>query len=352
MKKVFTLASAIILSSIPLLSTAVESITAQEEQTVVVYSNTLFDEAREARVTELAKEAGFKLEVVAAPGGDTYNRVLAEKDDPQADVVIGLDEANWLNLQEEIALHDFEPVWAENIPEAKLLGSGQFFPFAESYIFGLYNPDNVSEEEIPKRLEELGESDNWKEKYRIPEDLAGSTHQKILLTILMQYPDENGDLGISEEGWQKVENYINNGYQIREDEDHFALLNEGTLLFDYHHASGTSVAIDENKDYNIKPIDPEYGVFTMTEEIGILDKGKDHDYTAAEGFVNWFGSDEIQKTLAEEFGFVPLTDVAKEGMNDTMKTLLEQVTPMEVDWDLYRENVDAWVEKLELDYMP
>lgn len=346
----FISAAALTAGLIPVTEPA--QVKAQENKSLVIYSNTLNDQKRQARVEELAKEAGFDLQVVVAGGGDIYNRVLAEKEDAQADVVIGLDEANWLNLQDEVALHDFEPVWAKDLPEAKLLGNGQFYPFAESYIFGLYNPDQVSEEDLPNRLEELGQDPDLANKYRIPEDLGGSTHQKIILSILMQYPDEAGELGISDEGWQQVEDYLANGYQIREDEDHFELLKDGTLLYDYFHASGTATRMGEEPDLNVKPINPEYGVFTMTEEIGILDKGEDHDYSVAEEFVDWFGSDEVQKILAEEFGFIPLTPAAQEGIDETMKGLLEQVTPMEVDWDLYRENVDAWVEKLELDYMP
>lgn len=352
LKKTLNLMCAFALAGVALAVPARGAVEAQEERTVVVYSNTLNDEAREARVTELAAEAGFNLEVVVAGSGDIYNRVLAEQADPQADVIIGLDEANWLNLQDEVSLHDFEPVWATDMPEHKLLGNGQFYPFAESYIFGLYNPEFVSEEEVPARLEELGQNEELAGQYRIPENLGGSTHQKILLSILMQYPDEDGELGISEEGWQMVGDFIENGYQIREDEDHWELFQEGTLPYNYFHASGTSVAMDTYEGLEVRPINPEYGVFTMTEEIGILDKGEDYDYSASEDFVDWFGSDETQLILAEEFGFVPLTEAAQEGVGENLKELLSQVDSMEIDWELYRENVDAWVEKLELEYMP
>ena len=352
MNKKLLMASTAVLSFASLISTQFSPVFAEDTKKVVVYSNTLNDESRLAKVEELAKEAGFELEVVVAGSGDIYNRVLAEKADPQADVVIGLDEANWLNLQDEVKLHDFEPVWANEIDSEAILGAKAFYPFAESYIFGLYNPDNVTEDQVPKRLEELGEDPALSGKYRIPENLGGSTHQKIILSILMQYSDENGELGISEEGWDKVAKFIKNGYQTREDEDHWQLIKDGDLLFDYFHASGTATAMDKDPELNVKPINPEYGVFTMREQIGILDKGEDNDYANAEEFVNWFGSDEVQKTLAEEFGFIPLTSGAKDGLNETMKSLIDQVTPMNVDWDLYRDNVDAWVEKLELDYMP
>ena len=110
--------------------------------------------------------------------------------------------------------------------------------------------------------------------------------------------------------------------------------------------------MDTYEGLEVRPINPEYGVFTMTEEIGILDKGEDYDYSASEDFVDWFGSDETQLILAEEFGFVPLTEAAQEGVGENLKELLSQVDSMEIDWELYRENVDAWVEKLELEYMP
>ncbi|MGF3113150.1 extracellular solute-binding protein [Facklamia sp. P9177] len=353
MYKKFLIASMAVLSASVFTSTGLAKGMAQDEKrTVTIYSNTYYDDARTVRLVELAEAEGFYLEMVTAPGGDTYNRLLAEANDPQADVIIGMDEANWLNVQEQVDLHAFEPVWAENVPEEIIIGKGEFYPFAEAYIFGMYNPEFINQEDAVKTLEALGQEEALKNKYRIPSDLAGSTNQKIILSMLMQYRDDEGELGISEEGWQKVATYINNGYQAREGEDQWVLFQEGTTPYNYYHISGTALALEEYDGLALEPIVPTYGIFSMTEQIGILDKGEEYDYSAAEDFVNWYGSDEVQKVFAEEFGFLPVTEGGQEVLSEPLKALLDKMVRMDVDWDFYRQNVDSWVEKLELEYMP
>ncbi|MBG9988578.1 extracellular solute-binding protein [Aerococcaceae bacterium DSM 111176] len=329
--------------------TAVD-VEAQDTKELTVYSNALSN-GRQEWLDEQAQAAGFQLEFVEGGSGDIYNRLLAEAGDPQADVVFGMDEVNWTTITEEGLVRQYSPAWAADLPEDALTGDGYFHPTTEERITMYYNSDSVSAEDIPARMEDFGKDENWTEQYRVPVDFGGSTNQKIALSILLQYQDENGELGISEEGWTALGDFLANGYLTAEGEDHVQSYVDGAFPVTYYWSSGVSQAIEEY-GANMEPINFEPGVITMREQVGIVEKGDDNDYSAAEEFVEWFGSAEVQGGWAEAHGTWPVNPAAQEQAGDTIRYISENTDVMDVDWDFVRENIDSWVEKIELDLLP
>lgn len=332
------------------LSSLTSNVQAQDMKEVVVYSNSLSD-SREEWIAERAEEAGFSLEFVAAGGGEILNRLLAEKNAPQADVTFGMDEASFAQLTEEQILLEYVPTWVETIPEEANIGNGFYHPLVEQRIFMIYNPEFVSEDQVPSNWQDLAANPDLQGKYMVPNELGGGTNQKAVMSILLQYQDENGEYGISDEGWTQVEEYLNNGYMTPEGEDAWQNFADGKTVMTYTSTS-TLPLMEEQYGFEGVIVNPEQGVITMREQIGILDKGEDHDYTAAQEFVEWFGGDEIQAEWAPEFGSHPLNEVAYEATTDRVKEIVDATEPMDVDWDFVRENISSWVEKIELELMP
>ncbi|HSN35405.1 MAG TPA: ABC transporter substrate-binding protein, partial [Arthrobacter sp.] len=58
-------------------------------ETLIVYTNSN-GEGRGEWLTAKAAEAGFKIEIVGAGGADATNKLIAEKNNPIADVAFGL----------------------------------------------------------------------------------------------------------------------------------------------------------------------------------------------------------------------------------------------------------------------
>ncbi|UUX33364.1 extracellular solute-binding protein [Fundicoccus culcitae] len=325
-------------------------VNAQETKNVVVYSNSLSDN-REEWITERAEAAGFTLEFVSGGGGEILNRLLAEKNAPQADVTFGMDEASFAQLSDEQMLIEFIPTWVENIPEEANIGNGLYHPLVEQRIFMIYNPEYLTEDQVPSNWQDLAANPDLAGKYMVPNELGGGTNQKAVMSVLLQYQDANGEYGISDEGWTQVSDYLNNGYMTPEGEDAWQNFADGKTVITYTSTS-TLPLMEEQYGFNGVIVNPEQGVITMREQIGILDKGADHDYTAAQEFVEWFGSDEVQAEWAPEFGSHPVNTVAFEHTTDRVKEIVEATTPMAIDWDFVRENISSWVEKIELEIMP
>lgn len=330
-----------------MIAPTVQTAQAQEKE-LLIYSNS-FGDGRGDWINEKATEAGFKLTFVDAGGGDTLNRLLAEKASPQADITFGLDEAMFFTLSNEDLLVDFEPAWAADVPEEANVGGGKFFPLVEQRIFMISNPEFVSEDKVPTNWQDLAENGEF--EYKVPDTMGGGTNQKAALSILLQYIDEAGELGIAQEGWDELAKYFENGYTTPEGEDPKANFAEGKVPLSFTYSSGVPKA-EEEYGFDVNVICPEQGVVTMREQIGIINKGEDHDYAAAQEFVDWFGSAEVQKEFASEFGSIPVLPAAQEGMNDRMKEIVESTKPMDIDWAFVNENLSAWIEKIELEILP
>lgn len=71
----------------------------------------------------------------------------------------------------------------------------------------------------------------------------------------------------------------------------------------------------------------------------------------AQRFVNWFGSAQIQGEWAETFSTLPANTNAVGKANEFNQTIAE-LPAQQIDWALVAQNIDAWCEKIMLEYMP
>lgn len=321
--------------------------TKEEKKSLVVYSNSLSD-GRGDWLTGKAAEAGFELELVEAGGGDLLNRVISEKNNPLADVVFGLNQMNFETLKSNDILVPFEPEWTSETPEGSSDKDNYFHPLVEQRIVMLYNKDVYTEETAPKDWTDLIENEAFKGKYHVPGSLGGATNQAVVNGILMRYLDENGELGVSEEGWNAIKAFFDNGYKTPEGENNNANLASGKVPISFIYTSGLP-GIEEEFGFEAGVVSPEIGVPTLVEQVGVVNKGKDHDTQIAEEFVNWFGSAEIQGEWAEQFGTLPVNKLALEKASDKMKSIYETTKIQDIDYTFISKHIDEWVEKIELE---
>ncbi|MDO5755688.1 MAG: extracellular solute-binding protein [Tissierellia bacterium] len=319
------------------------------ERKLTIYSNSLTSGRNEWMSKKAKDELDMDLEFVDAGGGDIFNRVLAEKGSPIADIVFGLDESMFFQLKDEDILVEYEPSWVKDVPEEAVIGDGYFYPLVEQRIFMIYNPEFVDVADVPEKWEDLATMENYQGKYRVPSDLAGGTNQKSVLSILLQYQDENGELDISQEGWDQVEAFLANGYKTPESENQDQNFKDGKVPISFTYISNVP-KIEEEYGFKAEVINPSYGVITMREEIGIVNKGEDTKKELCQEFIDWFGSGEVQGEWAKEFGSLPVNEEALEkGAHERVKEIAKNTTPMNVDWNFVREHLSDWIEKVELD---
>jgi iron(III) transport system substrate-binding protein len=317
--------------------------------TLIVYTNSNSD-GRGEWVTEKAAEAGIEIEIVGLGGADLANRIVAEKNNPVGDVVFGLNNMYFETLKAEEAITAYEPSWAAEVDqESGDPDDGAFWPLVEQAIVTVYDTNKVSESEAPKDTSDLWNDDSYKGRYEVNTALGQATPQLILAGLLTQYVDEDGDLGVSDKGWAEVEKYFANGSPAVEGTDLYARLTRDEVDYGVIPSSGIT-ARDAEYGTTTGVIAPEVGVPYVTEQISVIAGTKKQDQ--AEKFIDWFGSAEVQGEFAQEFAAYPVNEKARAEALPEVIELIDSLEKQDIDYGFVRENISAWVEKTELEYLP
>ncbi|RMB61677.1 extracellular solute-binding protein [Tessaracoccus antarcticus] len=318
--------------------------------TLIVYTNSNADGRAEWLHDEAAK-AGFAIEVVGQGGGDTTNKIMAERGNPVADVVFGLNHMYFSTLVAGDALEPYEPSWSGDVDAdlADPSGDGNFWPLVQQGIVLAYNAEVFSPEEAPQNWTDLWNDERFDGRYESVEGLGGATTQLIFAGILDDYKDPEGDLGISDEGWAQIEGYFEHGSTVVPEKDLYLRIAEGEVDMGQMFTSGIpSRETEFGVDSEI--MRPEHGIPFAVEQIAVV-KGTDQAERAHE-FIDWFGSAETQTAWSAEFDSMPVNKGAIANADPAIVKFHEELKQQEIDWSFAAEHIASWIEKVELEYVP
>lgn len=317
---------------------------------LIVYTNSNAN-GRAEWLTAEAKKAGFDIQVVGQGGGDTTNKLLAEKNNPVADVVFGLNTMYFEQLEAAGVLTDHTPKWSDKVDAA--LGdaddSKTYWPVVKQGILLVYNTGAYSSpSDAPKDWLDLWNNPKFKGRYQTETGMGGATTQLVFAGILNRYKDPNGDLGVSDEGWKQIEAYFDNGNPAEQGVDLFARMQKGTVDAGQIWSSGIPAF---EATYKIKSgvAKPEVGVPFAVEQVALV-KGSKNQNRAKE-FIDWFGGAELQSAWTKEFDSMPANSDAVKNTDPTIVEFHDGLTPQDIDWPFVTENMSAWIEKIELEYL-
>lgn len=317
----------------------------EKAKSLIVYTNS-GSHGRAEYLTELAKKNGFDINIVFGGGTDIANRLLAEKNNPIADVIFGLNPIEFEKLKEENVLVKFKPNWADSIPSGLSDKENYYNAVTVTPLVAIYNPNIIKGEDIPKDWTDLAIKDKYTGKYNLF-GLDGGTSKTILASIVSRYKDTNGTLNISQEGWDITKKYVQNGYVQKSEEDWFGNLISGKRPITMIWGSGISEREKAN-NFNVGVMTPKIGVPYVVEQLAIVNGSKKLDMSKK--FINWLGSPEIQTQWAKEYGTAPAHPKALENSPEDVKNLVNKLKIQELDWTFITKNIDSWVEKVELEY--
>lgn len=309
---------------------------------LIVYTNSGSD-GRDAWLEERAAEDGYDIQVVQIAAGDLANRIVSEKNNVQADLVFGLNNVEYEKLKLEDTMEKWEPEWADKVDLSLGDDDGYYYPIVIQPLVNIMNKDLANP---PKDYTDLL-SDEWTDKYTII-GFGSGTSKTMLAGLIVRYADPDGELGISDEGWDIVKKWVQNGHIEESGEDYVGSVIDGTRPICEMWGSGV-LQNEEERDTEFQIMSPEIGVPYVTEQVAIL-KGRNNTEKAIE-FANWFGSAEIQTEWMNEFGTIPCNEDAFAQASDDIKEFVGSVHQQEIDWAFVAENLDAWVEKVELEFV-
>lgn len=316
-----------------------------KDDKIVVYSNSVSD-GRGDFLKEKAKEKGFNIEIVDIGGGELLNRIIAEKDAPIADVAFGMNQMMFSKIEDEGILHAYKPSWIDKVDSSLVNKENMFSPLQEQRVFMIYNAEKIKQKDAVKDWQELATKE--KDNYIIPRGLGGATANAIVYNILMNYQDKSGEMGISKDGWEAIENYFKNGVIPEEGQSEVAELANGNAAYSFTWLSNVPI-VEESLGIKLGIVNPPYGVPQTVEQVGIIKKDKMK--SNVEEFVDFLGSAEVQSEWAKKFGSAPVNEDAKSSINPRITEILESTTPQKNDYTFINEHLDSWIEYIELNYL-
>ena len=316
--------------------------------TLNIYSNSVSD-GRGDWLVERAAQDGFSIQYLDAGAGDVRNRLIAEKNSPIADAVFGLDSINWQMLKNEDVLEAYVPAWADEISEGLNDPDGYYHAIVKQAIIMVYDSNQLSADEAPTDWPDLWQNEAFHGRYEVSSDLGGGTPRNVLTGILIRYADPNGDLGISDEGWAEIEKYYQNGVPAESGVDLYAKISDTSnpIVIGQMWSSGVA-ARDEQYGTSSAYVVPEVGVPYIVEGVAMVKGTKNAD--EVKRFIDWFGSAQIQGEWAQEFSTLPANEKAVPMANEFNQEIAK-LPAQDIDWALVAENIDAWVEKVTLNYL-
>ncbi len=294
-----------------------------------------------------AEAAGFNIEIVQLGGGDVTARVISEVNNPTTNVVWGPSEDQFNSMIEAGALVKFTPEWAEEVAEVST-ENGYSWPYEIQPKLLVCNPDVYTEETAPKSYKDLWENEEFHGKYAVPTSFDGNTNRAIIGGILGQYLDEEGDLGVSDEGWDAIKAYFENGYKTPKGEDDFGNMASGKVPVTFTFASGLK---GKCESFGVDPIIvyTEEGEPTNTNQIGVVANKNQEVVEESMRFANWLGSADVIGSYAKENGNMVANKAAEDQMAPVIKEVKENYKAQDVDWAYINSMMDEWVAKIQLE---
>jgi iron(III) transport system substrate-binding protein len=300
-------------------------------------------EERGVWITEQAATAGHEIVILSAGGGELFDRILAEKANPQADVVFGLIDAAMSSLKTEGLFQAHEPTWAEGLPAVYRDDADKMvYKFWQTPIVLAYNADAMDSADAPTSWLDLIEPE-FSGKYVIGSS-AWQTTKSYLVGILVRFANEDGT--ISDEGWEFMQALYDNAIVVDSGDAKTAAFVNGDAVIDLNWFGGVGRQAGD-VGYTAVMVDTEGGTPFISEGIAIMDGTDQLD--DAKAFVDWFGSPAFMIAYAEEFGQTPVHPEAIAGSPAEVQANATLVSPQDIDWDAVASEIDGWMQRIELE---
>jgi iron(III) transport system substrate-binding protein len=307
------------------------------EDRVVIYS-THGEDMLEVVAEAFYDETGVQVDFINLRG-ELAERVLAEKDNPQADVMYGGASNLFMDLKAQGVFEAVEPSWAAAMDPIFKDEENFWFGTIQTPVILFYNTEMLSEDQVPGDWFELGDS-----RYagQLVFRNALSSSARVMYAALLQQFENKGSL---DEGWEFMKAMDANTKQY---------FGSGTLMMQAVGRQEAALSfstlnhIMDNKLGNKLPIeiiDLKSGSPVITDGIAVI-KDAPHP-EAAKAFLEFAGSPEIQGLLATDFNRMPTLSAALENSPEWMGEVSFKV--MEVDWvDLAAKQAD-WMQTWDLE---
>ncbi|MCP5465392.1 MAG: thiamine ABC transporter substrate-binding protein [Thermotogae bacterium] len=267
--------------------------------------------------------------ITLGDGGNVLARVKLEKNNPRADIIMGLDQSLYVTAEKENLLESYVSPEIVNIKNKELLFDDKFLltPFDYGAIAFVYNP---AEMEIPPKS--FNDFISMKKSIIIQDPRTSSTGQSFLLWTIAVFKDN------WENYWKDLKDSIltvSPGW-----DESFAKFETGEAPIMVSYATDGAYSAEYYGSSTYKAFIPDEGGYVQIEGAGIV-KGTKNRHLA-EKFIDFILSESFQEKVPLNQWMFPVTEVK------LPKSFDYAVIPdkiISISSEEIAENIDSWIKK-------
>jgi len=266
-----------------------------EELTVYVYESLSWIEGGTVQKFEEMNDCEVKV-VKLGDAGNVLTRLVLERKNPRADVVIGLDQSLAAKAVEEDLLIPYKPKNIENVKDKALIFDPEYYviPYDYGAIAIIYDPEKIHEE-----LESFENLTKFKNSLIIQDPRASSTGQAFLLWTIALYENNWKDF------WERLMPAILTVSPSWDDSFAKFEIGEAPMMVSYATDSAYSQYYYGSSKYKV--FIPKEGAYVQIEGAGIV-KGT-NNIELAQKFMEFILTEDFQKEIPLNQWMFPVIDV-------------------------------------------
>ena len=294
-------------------------------------------------IANLAKQQlDVNIDWLKADGGTCRDKIIEEKNNPQADLVLGLTQIMMEPLRAEGCLIPYTASWTKDMGAVYVGTDGYYSMYWQTPIIIVYNPLFVKGDMVPTSWEDLADP-KYNGMFRFGK-LTSSTTNIYTSALLSKYSDANGN--VSDEGWAILKAMFNNKGTLGSVDYNEFVSGKYPIALDWY-PNPENMSKTYGFDYEI--VYPADGNPMVSEGVAIV-KGTRHEAVAKE-FIEWLGKPEVMKTISEAYGAIPASpqviSIIDEDLANAAKKFPAE-TLQNIDWKLVGENYQDWMTEVAL----
>ncbi|MCD6372217.1 MAG: thiamine ABC transporter substrate-binding protein [Thermococcus sp.] len=304
------------------------------QETLTVYSYDSIEPWMKQIIPIFEKEHGVKVNLILlGDAGQVLNRLILEKNNPQADVVVGIDNSYLQKAIQEDLLEPYKPPNAQYIPEWIINNFDPEFhltPYDYGAIAIVYKKDEV--QNPPRTFEDLLKPE-WRGKLIIEDPRTSSTGMAFLLWTIGAYGDRwpyfwaklrDNDV-IVVKGWTAGWEMWDNG--------------QAPLFLSY--ATDPAYSACNYNDTGIGAVFLNDTSYVQIEGAGIV-KGAKHAELAKK-FIDFLISKEAQEKLPLNQWMFPVNEEVQ--LPECFNYALKPQNPVKLSPEEIAKNTDKWIKE-------
>lgn len=302
-------------------------------QELVIYTYSSFASGIAQKVLPIfEKQNNVKVKLLSfGDAGNVLARLILEKDQPKADVVIGLDQPLLKRAISEGLLIKFVPENISMIKNKELLDmQGYGIPFDYGAIALVYNTEKINNP--PKSFKELLD-ERFKRKLVVQDPRTSSTGLSFMLWTVAVF-GEDGFLDY----WKSLKNNIltiTPGW-----DEAFSMLETGEADIMVSYATDGAYSYHEYGSLKYLPVVMEEGAFVQIEYAAIVKSSKNIEL--AKKFIEFVLSKEFQSQVPLNQWMYPVVEIElPEAYKYAPK--IDKVLPF--DYGIFEQKGKDWLEK-------